>query len=108
MSEVKLSRDDQGSPLVATRLSEEENEILKALYESPAWKLYQGILLKARDAYLNTCITEKDPNEVMKRLGLVAGINFAVVQLGGVYQTYMRKQAKSVERATKNDPGAPR
>lgn len=103
--EFQLVMDEKGQLQALARLTPDQQETLKALESSGAWKLYRKILLQAKDGYFQSALPMKDPNEILKTIGIVAGINFAVNQLAFLVAQY-NKQAKTVEGETKNHPQA--
>lgn len=85
---------DQSS--VVDKLTAEDYEMLRTLNGSQYWKHYRGILLKAKEAYFNSVLPMKDPNEMMKHIGIVAGINFAINQLPILVAEHDAKVRKKV------------
>ena len=104
--DLKVARDTNGNLVTITQLGPEQYEMLKMLHESAAWKLYRTLLIQAKEGYFHSALPMKDPNEVMKTIGMVAGINLAVNQLGVLMAQFEQQKAKSVDRETKNDPQA--
>lgn len=82
-------------------LKPEELETLKALYNGPHWAFYKRILLKSKDAYFNSILPMNNPNEVLKQVGIVAGINFAINLLQVLCLDYERRVQKELEKDTK-------
>jgi hypothetical protein len=76
------------------------NELLQ-LFESRSWKTYRRVLLSAKDGYQHSMLPMEDPKKVMKTLGTVVGINFAVNQLGILVATF-KKQANALSGESKN------
>jgi hypothetical protein len=102
---LHVVKDEKTGDLVtATILGDEQYEILKMLSESPAWRLYRQLLIQAKEGYFHQALAMNDPHQVMKTMGTVAGINLAVNQLAVLMAQYKQKQARAVDRATKNDP----
>lgn len=81
--------------------SEQEFELLKILKDQDSWKIYRKILLRYKESYLWDALKGNDPNLVMKNIGIVAGLNFAINQLVILVETH-NKVAKSVNDKTKN------
>lgn len=95
--------DDNGDLRVGYKnLTAEDMEVLQTLNQSPYWKFYRDLLIKAKEAYFNSTLAMKDPNEMVKNVGFVAGVNFAINQLPvivGHHQMVVRKkQAEAVKK----------
>ena len=91
--------DSKGDLRVSFVLSKEDHETLAALAQSPYWALYRKVLINAKDAFFNSVLAIKDPNDMMKHVGIVAGINFAINQLTVINDEYKRK----IEKEKKSD-----
>lgn len=96
--------DDNGELRVGFNgITAEDMEILKTLNTSAYWKYYKELLIKAKDAYFNSTLAMSDPNLVMKNIGMVAGINFAINQLGVIVGSHANLvKRKQVEAEAKN------
>jgi hypothetical protein len=84
VSEEKLNYDlkiTTSGAHVMPKLTEEDFEKLKALKVSSQWKLYRQILIAVRDGHSQSLAPMEDSNRVFKTLGMIAGLNLAVVQL---------------------------
>lgn len=81
--------------------NEMEFELLRILKDQDSWKIYRKILLKYKEYYLYEALKSNDPNFVMKNIGIVAGVNFAINQLVILVDQH-NKLAKSVNDKTKN------
>jgi hypothetical protein len=84
-------------------LTQEEMEMLKTLEASPYWKFYQRLLMKSKDAYFNSILPMTDPNQVLKHVGIVAGINFAINSLQVLCMENDKQRQLLVEKSTKVD-----
>jgi hypothetical protein len=103
--EVTVMKDPDGNPVpTVTRLSPNQEEMLKRLNDSDSWKFYRTLLLQAKNGYVTALLQENDPTKMAKTVGLVAGLNFALNQLGVLLDQINKKHAKSVESETKNSP----
>lgn len=100
--EMRVVRNENGDIVTVAQLSDEQMEILKVLFESQGWKLYRQLLIQAKNGYFDAALPMKDPNEILKTMGTVAGINLAVNQLGLLMASYKQRQAKAVKEVTKN------
>lgn len=94
--------DDKGELRVGYKnMGREDMEILKTLQSSPYWKYYRELLIKAKEAYFNSTLAMKDPHEMMKNVGMVAGINFAINQIAVIVSHHeaveKRKQAEALK-----------
>lgn len=54
------------------------------------------MLIKAKEAYVNSILPMKDPNDMLKHVGIVAGINFAINQLPLLVAQYDAKILKQL------------
>lgn len=81
--------------------SEEELASLEALDSSPHWKVYRKILMAAKTEYFNSILPRTETNDIVKHIGLVAGINFAINQLPVIVAEKKRKEKEKLEKATK-------
>lgn len=73
-------------------------EYLRMLRDSPAWGVYRGVLMKLKDGYFHSTLTKAEPNDVMKTVGMVLGINLAINQLPAILQTYDMRVKREEER----------
>jgi hypothetical protein len=78
-------------------------EMLKTLEASPYWKFYRQLLLKSKDAYFNSVLPMTDPNQVLKQVGIVAGINFAINSIQVLCMENDKQSQKAIEKNTKVD-----
>lgn len=101
---LELLEDQQGNKFLDVKLAPEQLELLRVLNDSSTWKLYRQVLLTLKEAYVQSLLPSTDPNHCMKTLGLVAGLNLAINQLGASLAMHDQKLARSVERETKNAP----
>lgn len=102
---LETGRDQFGNEIPVLIPSKEQHEILKMLDSSPAWKLYRLMLIQAKEAKLRSILGSNDPNQVMKTIGEVAGLNFTINQLG-ILVAQHNKKVKSVDSETTNYPYA--
>lgn len=82
----------------ALTLSLEDVESLKALHTSPHYAVYKRILINAKEAYFNSTMPMTDPNEILKQIGIVTGINYCLNQLPAMIMMYEQK-IKALENA---------
>lgn len=101
--EVSAVKDANGELRVSLKLQAEDYEFLKSLNNSPYWKFYRKLLLQSKDAYFNSILGMKDTNEMIKAVGIVAGINLAVNQLPVLCLEYDRAQQKALEKENKKE-----
>ena len=100
LSEWKPIHTEQGLGF-EYRLSPEDMNSLLQLFESSSWKTYRRVLLSAKDGFQHSMLPEDEPNKLLKTLGVVVGINFAVNQLGILVATF-KKQANALSGESKN------
>lgn len=93
--------DAEGRLRVGFKLRKEDYEVLKSLQGSPQWALYRGLLIKAKDEFFNNTLAVDDPHKVMKQMGMVAGINFAINTLRVLVHDYDKKLKKVVAEEKK-------
>lgn len=97
--EVKLDYDLELKPGEVTphfNLSPADKEILIQLYNSRGWKLYAKMISIYGTGTLNSLLALEDPVKIQKSLGLVAGVNFSINQLG-IQVARFKKQAETPE-----------
>lgn len=101
---IELQVDEKGNAFPVVHTTEQQKELLKMLSESDSWRLYAQVLESAKQGYVHLAMGMNNPNEILKTMGLIAGINFAINQLGVLMVSYKKQQAKSVESLPKNSP----
>jgi hypothetical protein len=80
-------------------LDDEAKQHLLILHANYSWRLYRQFLIDQKVSVLEQAMGLKDPNEVMKQMGIAAGLNLAVNQLDVlVYE--INKEAKRGAGAT--------
>lgn len=106
MVEMQVVKDQNGNPVpMIKKISPEQYELLKMLNDSGSWHLYRQILNQAMNGLFYAALAEDSPHKMAKLAGQVAGMNFAINQLG-VLLEQQKQQAKRVENETKNSPHA--
>ena len=70
---------DKGEVRIGLKLSDEQIASLEALNSSPHWKVYRDVLIAAKSEYFNSILPKTETNDIVKHIGIVAGINFSVV-----------------------------
>lgn len=85
------------------RLTPELYESLAVLNDSPYWTPYRKLLLQAKQAYLDSVMSMRDPLDITKTLGLAAGINFAINQLPILVSAYRQKEQKVLKALEKKE-----
>ncbi len=87
-------------------LKPDQYESLDVLQNSPHWKVYRDILLKAKQSYLDSILAMREPIDITKHLGIAAGINFALNQLPLLVSQYRAEVEKNLGSLDKKDkPG---
>lgn len=104
--EIVIEKDEKGNPIpLIKKFTREQIELLRMLNESGAWILYRRILNQQLQALLFSTLAEDNPTKMAKSVGQVAGMNFAINQLGSILDV-QNKKAKHVENETKNSSQA--
>jgi hypothetical protein len=109
---IQIIKDERdGNLKTQAILTDEQLEILKTLSESQGWKLYRQLLIQMKEGYFHQTLSMSETNDIVKTIGHVAGINLAVNQLVVLMDLYKhrvkQREAKAVERVTKNAPSKP-
>lgn len=99
-SEYRAIHTEQGLNFDFKLTPEDMNDLLQ-LFESQSWKTYRKVLLSAKDGYQHSMLPQTETNQLLKTLGVVVGINFAVNQLGILVATF-KKQANAFSGESKN------
>lgn len=99
--ETETAIDAEGRLRVGFKLRMEDYEVLKSLQNSPQWALYRSLLIKSKDEFFNNTLAVDDPHKVMKQMGMVAGINYAINSLRVLVHDYDKKQKKAVAQEEK-------
>lgn len=86
--------------------SESEKADLNLLFESSQWKTYRKVLLRLKEGYHQSMLPLEDPNQVLKALGIVVGLNLSINQLGTLVASFKKTNERRVEGESKN-PTAP-
>lgn len=85
-------------------LTPEDWENIKQLKVSAGWRTYEKLLMAMKNGYQASMYPMKDPNEVMKQLGIVVGLNLSVNQLSALLAQYKLKTERLVAEEAKNQP----
>lgn len=94
--EIEIIRDHHGIPVPQiNKISPEMKEKLKVLDMSESWHLYRKILNQGLTGLFFAALSENDPIKMSKIMGQVAGMNFAINQLGSILNP--NNKAKSVD-----------
>lgn len=75
---VRIGKEPGTFEFIYTPEAEAQLEMLQA---SPAWQTYRKFLIDLKMTYLEHAMSEKDTNELFKRMGIAAGLNLAINQL---------------------------
>jgi hypothetical protein len=94
---------DTGEFRVAYNITPEAIESLKTLSTSPHWKVYRDILISAKTEYFNSILPKTETNDIVKNIGIVTGINFAINQLPVLLAENLRQAKKKVEELEKRE-----
>lgn len=92
---------DTGEMRVGFRLTPEQQASLELLHDSPHWAVYREVLLAAKTEFFNGVLPIDDPHKVMKQVGMVTGVNFAINQLPVLVAEMRRQRQKAVDEAEK-------
>ena len=90
-----------GNLVVDAMLSQEDKEHLKVLFYSAGWRIYRKMLIVMKEGHQLHMYPMKDPNEVLKELGIVVGLNSSINQLG-VFMAQIKKHDERVAQESKN------
>lgn len=96
--------EHEGSALI---LKPEHYESLKALKDSPHWRIYANILMQCATAtYRSTALLE-DPYKIIKLNGKANGLEYAVLNLGSICQKYEEAVKKKQDLAKRDKKDLP-
>lgn len=105
MLETEAVEDAMGNLRIGYKnLTAEDMESLKALKDSPHWKVYRKLLESALAEYTRASWQVTGVDGVVKMLhsaGLAAGINFSINQLSVLVGQTNLKQQKALEKPDK-------
>lgn len=87
------------------RLSPEDREALRALNQSPYWKRYRQLLIATKEAHMLALIAMRDPNDMIKEAGLIAGLNLSINMLPVLCLESDKAEKKAIETGPRNDLG---
>lgn len=79
----------------------DEMALLKTLLDNPAWAIYRKILLQVKEGYFHSTLGMIETNKIVKNIGIVTGINYAVNQLDAMLIMEERRLKKEQEQAKK-------
>lgn len=96
--EIESGLDDFGQIRVGAKLTEEDYGTLLALSQSPHWKFYRQLLIKSKEEFMLAVLKCEDPHSVMKQVGFVAGLNFAINQIAVICTNHKKVIEKSSKR----------
>lgn len=103
---VRLRKTQDGNSVVDFLLNPEDLEHLRTLRDLPQWKVYRKVLMAAKDGYFQACLPMTETNQVMKTMGMVTGLNFAINQLPVLVDTHdaqlKKQQAQEESKAEKS------
>jgi hypothetical protein len=95
--EIETAFDERGDFRVNyTKLDPELLATLHTLNDSHQWKAYRDLLINAKNHFFNSTLAIDDTTKLLKHIGIVAGINFAINQLPILVQQH--KKALEKER----------
>ena len=87
----------------SSALTLEDIEILRSLESSVQWKRYRQILIRAKEAYFHSTLPMSKTSEIVKTIGIVTGINYAINQVSFVVAEHDRRQRIDAERKAKSE-----
>ncbi len=101
--EPSVLKDSNGDIRIAMKLTAEDYEFLKSLNNSPSWKYYRQLLIQMKDGYFNAILGMSGTNEMVKTVGIVAGLNAAINQLPVLCHQYDEAKKRKVEKEVKKE-----
>lgn len=96
--DIETARNKTGELRVAYKLTPEDFENLKALQESPHWKVYRALLIRTKDAHFDALLSLVDTNPIVKQMGMIAGLNLAINTLPVLCAEYNKAHQKKLEK----------
>jgi len=94
-TEFQTQFDERGDfRLNYTKLDPELIATLAALSDSYQWKAYRDLLINAKNHFFDSTLAIDDTNKLLKHIGIVAGINFAINQLPILVQQHRKALEK--------------
>lgn len=92
--EIKLAKDENGASVLEFLLTKEDIEHLRALKDLPQWRVYRKVLMAAKEGYFQAVLPIVETNPIMKTIGMVTGLNFAINQLPLLVQVHDLQEKK--------------
>jgi len=102
--EMTAAKDKDGNLVLNAALTPEQVEHLRVMYHSAGWKIYRQMLITMKDGHQLHMLPKSDPNEILKELGIVVGLNSSINQLGVLMAQLKKQQDEHVARESKNLP----
>lgn len=93
MSDFYFKAEGNELKLQTDRLSLEDKEQLKVLFNSQGWKLYRNLLMKMKEAHNLSILQDVNPNTILKTLGIIVGLNASINQLGVLMAQFKQSEA---------------
>ena len=84
-------------------LTPEDYESLRALRESPPWKLYRRVLMQTKMAYSDSLVQMEESNRMVKTCGIMAGLNAACNQIEVICNQYEKNIRQDLEKKERKE-----